>query len=93
LLNEAPVFLALHDACVDLGRLEEARAAIARGLPRLLTRVRGLAGTPYARTFLTQLAPNSGLLAAAEAYGLQPEEAMAGLLGEHIAPSSEPAVA
>jgi tetratricopeptide (TPR) repeat protein len=74
LLNEAPVFLALHDACVDLGRLEEARLAIARGVPRLVVRTRGLKGTPYARTFLTQLAPNAGLLAAAEAYGLVPQE-------------------
>jgi tetratricopeptide (TPR) repeat protein len=74
LLNEAPVFLALHDACVDLGKLEEARAAIVRGVPRLVTRVRGLGGTPYARTFLTQLAPNAGLLAAAEAYGPVPDE-------------------
>jgi eukaryotic-like serine/threonine-protein kinase len=74
LLNEAPVFLALHDACIDLGRLEEARDAIARGVPRLLTRVRGLAGTAYARAFLTQLTPNSALLGAAEAYGLLPDE-------------------
>ena len=72
LLNEAPVFLALHDACVDLCALQEAKDAIARGIPRLVTRVQGLAGTPYARGFLTQLAPNAGLLAAAEAYGLVP---------------------
>jgi hypothetical protein len=38
LLNEAPVFLALHDACIDLGELEAARSAIARGVPRLVTR-------------------------------------------------------
>ena len=44
LLNEAPVFLALHDACIDLGGLEEARAAIARGVPRLVTRVKGPRG-------------------------------------------------
>jgi hypothetical protein len=74
LLNEAPVFLALHDACVDLGLLEEARSAIARGLPRVLTRVKGLSDTPYARGFLTELAANSGLLAAAEAYELVPAE-------------------
>src|SRR5262249_45884046 len=77
LLNEAPVFLALHDACVDLGELSEARDAIARGIPRLVTRVRGLSGTPYARGFLTQLAPNAGLLSAAEAYGLVPREVQA----------------
>ena len=70
LLNEAPVFLALHDACVDLGELEEARRAIARGRAAAGdARCKGLAGTPYARAFLTQLAPNAGLLAAAEAYG------------------------
>ena len=74
LLNEAPVFLALHDACVDLGAHQEAREAIARGIPRLLTRVQGLAGTPYGKDFLTQLVPNAGLLAAAEAYDLVPPE-------------------
>lgn len=74
LLNEAPVFLALHDACVDLGDEKEAREAIARGMPRLVTRVLGLAGTPYARDFLTELAPNAGLLAAAEGYQLIPLE-------------------
>ena len=74
LLNETPVFLALHDACVDLGDLAEARGAIARGMPRLVTRLRGLRATPYSRAFLTQLAPNAGLIAAAEAYGLIPEE-------------------
>jgi len=74
LLNEAPVFLALHDACVDLGDLSEAREAILRAMPRLATRVQGLSGTPYARDFLTQLQSNAGLLAAAEAYGLMPKE-------------------
>jgi hypothetical protein len=82
LLNEAPVFLALHDACVDLGNLEQARSAIARGVPRLVTRLRGLAGTPYPRAFLTQLAPNSGLLTAAEAYGLIPAEVTTALADE-----------
>ncbi len=74
LLNEAPVFLALHDACVDVGDLEEARSAIRRGVPRLVLRVKGLAGTPYGRDFLQQLPSNAGFLAAAEAYGLVPEE-------------------
>ncbi|HEY2509396.1 MAG TPA: protein kinase [Polyangiaceae bacterium] len=74
LLNEAPVFLALHDACVDLGLMPEAKEAIARGIPRLVTRMHGLAGTPYARGFLTQLSENSGLLAAAETYELVPRE-------------------
>jgi serine/threonine protein kinase/tetratricopeptide (TPR) repeat protein len=72
LLNEAPVFLALHDACVDLGAEDEAKDAIRRGIPRLVTRVEGLAGTPYVKGFLTELAPNAGLLAAAERYSLVP---------------------
>jgi tetratricopeptide (TPR) repeat protein len=74
LLNEAPVFLALHDACVDLGNLKDARAAIDRGMPRLVKRVQGLSGTPFARGFLTELTANAGLIAAAEAYGLVPAE-------------------
>jgi tetratricopeptide (TPR) repeat protein len=93
LLNEAPVFLALHDACVDMGDLEQARSAIARGVPRLVTRVKGLAGTPYVRPFLTQLAPNAGLLAAAEAYGLVPEEVTAALAEDSEESSAKPAVA
>jgi len=90
LLNEAPVFLALHDACTDRGQLEEARGAIARGVPSLVRRLKGLGGTPYARTFLTQLASNAGLLAAAEAYGLLPDDAI-GALSADVA--LEPAVA
>ena len=87
LLNEAPVFLALHDACVDLGELSEAREAILRGIPRLATRVQGLSGTPYARDFLTQLPTNAGLLAAAEGYGLVPKELTA-IAGSESAESS-----
>jgi hypothetical protein len=90
LLNEAPVFLALHDACVDLGRLEEARLAIARGVPRLVTRVTGLRGTPFARGFLTLLAPNAGLVAAAEAYDLVPAELNAVLTAEGVADAEPP---
>jgi hypothetical protein len=74
LLNEAPVYLALHDASVDVGDLRGARSAMERGIPPLLKRLRGLEGTPYARTFLTGLTHNSGLLVAAEAYGYVPEE-------------------
>jgi len=74
LLNEAPIYLALHAACVDLGHPDQAKDAISRGLPRLVTRVHGLSGTPYARDFLTHLAPNAGLIAAAEAYGVLPGE-------------------
>jgi hypothetical protein len=74
LLNEAPIYLALHDALIDLGRHEEAKNAIARGLPQLVTRVHGLLGTPHARDFLANVASNAGLLAAAEGYGLLPQE-------------------
>jgi hypothetical protein len=95
LLNEAPVFLALHDACVDVGALPEARSAIAGGVPSLVRRVRGLAGTPYARAFLTELSANAGLLAAAEAYGLVPAEVSAALAADDHAQQrrSRPAVA
>ena len=79
LLNEVPVYLALHDACVDLGLLDQAREALAKGIPRLLTRVRGLAGTAYTQLFLTEVPSNAGFLAAAEAYGVVPEE-LAGAL-------------
>ena len=74
LLNEAPVFLSLHDTAMALGYKDEAKSAIARAIPRLVTRVRNLAGTPYARPFLTQLTINVGLLFAAERYELVPEE-------------------
>jgi hypothetical protein len=81
LLNEATVFLALHDACIDLGDPAGARHAIARGVPRLVTRLKGVSTTPYAFAVLTQLAPNAGLLAAAEAYGLVPDEVTQVLAG------------
>lgn len=73
LLNEAPVYLALHDACVDAGDLQGARGAIERGMPHLLRRLAGLEDTPYAHAYLTGLPHNAGLLEAAEAYGLVPE--------------------
>ncbi|MFO0737357.1 MAG: protein kinase [Labilithrix sp.] len=74
LLNEAPIFLALHDALFDLGRTAEAKQAIARGLPRLVTRVKGLSGTPHQRDFLVNVSSNAGLVAAAEGYGIVPPE-------------------
>ena len=49
LLNEAPIYLALHDACVDVGDLRGARDAMARGIAPLMRRLKGLEGTPYAR--------------------------------------------
>jgi eukaryotic-like serine/threonine-protein kinase len=74
LLNEAPIYLALHDAYVDIGDLRGARDAMARGIVPLLRRLKGLEGTPYARSFLLGLPHNSALLAAAEAYGCIPPE-------------------
>jgi hypothetical protein len=74
LLNESVVYLALHDALVDSGDLDAARNAIARGIPPLIRRVHGLVGTSYARTFLTDIPQNAGLLAAAEGYGVVPDE-------------------
>jgi len=41
-------------------------------VPRLLRRVRGLVGTPYARLFLTELPHNAQLAAMADAFGLLP---------------------
>jgi eukaryotic-like serine/threonine-protein kinase len=82
LLNEAPVYLALHDAHVDAEQLREAKAAIARAMGPFSRRIRGLIGTPYARSFLTQLPHNAGLIAAAEAYGLLPREVRALLVEE-----------
>ena len=74
LLNEAPVYLALHDALVDAGDARGARDAIARAIPPLVRRVSGLGGSSYALAFLTHLPHNASLLAAAEAYGLVPRE-------------------
>ncbi len=74
LLNEAPVYLALHDACVDLGDTKGARSAIERGMGHLVRRLSGLTDTPYAHAFLSGLEHNAGLLHAAEAYGLVPQE-------------------
>lgn len=70
LLNESPVYLALHDAEQELGDEERAREAIRRGIPALVRRLHGLVGTPYAWLFLTELPHNARLLAAAEDEGL-----------------------
>jgi hypothetical protein len=72
LLNETPVFLALSEACIDLGDEDGARDAIARGMGPLSRRLQGLSGTPYAMNFLTDLPQNAALLASAEQYGLVP---------------------
>jgi hypothetical protein len=73
LLNEAPAYLSLHDACVDLGDLASAKQAVERGLPHLARRLAGLEGTAYAHSFVSGLTHNAGLIAAAENYGLVPE--------------------
>ncbi|MFO0614058.1 MAG: hypothetical protein U0414_15805 [Polyangiaceae bacterium] len=72
LLNEAPVYLALHDACVDAGDLRAAKAALERGMPFLERRLKGLENTSYAHSFLTSLPQNAAMIAAAEVYGLVP---------------------
>ncbi|MFO0763050.1 MAG: protein kinase [Byssovorax sp.] len=74
LLNEAPIYLAMHDAYVDIGDLTGARDAMERGVLPLMRRLKGLEGTPYARSFLLGLPHNSALLASAEAYGCIPAE-------------------
>jgi hypothetical protein len=74
LLNEAPIYLALHDALVDSGDLAGAREAMAKAFPPLLRRLKGLEGTPYARPFLVDMPHNVSLLSAAETYGFVPPE-------------------
>ena len=49
-------------------------SAIARGMPRLVTRVQGPRGYALRARLPHAAAPNAGLLAAAEAYGLVPRE-------------------
>lgn len=73
LLNEAVVYLVLHDLHKAEEHEEEARHAVEQSIPRLLRRVRGLVGTPYARLFLTELPQNAQLVAIADAYGLLPD--------------------
>jgi hypothetical protein len=72
LLNESPVFLALHDACAGDG--EAAREAVRRGLVPLTRRLAGLRHTPYARLFVSALPHNEALLSHARDYGLVPAD-------------------
>ena len=74
LLNESVVFLALLRRPHRLSG-EDRRGArrLRRGMPPLLRRLHGLAGTPYARLFLTELHTNARLVALAEDEGLVPE--------------------
>jgi tetratricopeptide (TPR) repeat protein len=73
LLNESVVFLSLYDALTDAGQTDEARDVLKRALPPLLRRLHGLAGTPYARLFLSDLHVNARVVALAEDEGLVPE--------------------
>jgi hypothetical protein len=77
LLNESPVFLALHDAEKEAGDTASARAAVERGLVLLQRRLGGLHGTPYARVFLADLPYNDRLLRRAAEYELVPPEVSA----------------
>ena len=74
LLNEAPVFLALHEALLALGKTSDAKDAILRALPRLVKRTRALSGTGHTYDFLTALRPNAELIAAARRYDILPED-------------------
>jgi tetratricopeptide (TPR) repeat protein len=74
LLNESPVFLALHEACAGDGDAEAARNAVRRGLVHLTRRLAGLRHTPYARLFVTALSHNEALLNQAREYGLVPAD-------------------
>jgi serine/threonine protein kinase/predicted ATPase len=74
LLNESPVFVALHDAYLAAGDRSRAVEAIRRGLGPLTRRLEGLKKTTYAGVFLTELGPNATLLARASEYGLTPPE-------------------
>jgi hypothetical protein len=74
LLNESPVFLALHDACCAGGDERGAIDAVKRGLLPLTRRLAGLKNTPYAHLFLTALAHNEALLKKAADYGLVPSD-------------------
>jgi hypothetical protein len=74
LLNESPVFVALHDAYLASGDQARAIEAIKRGLGPLTRRLAGLKKTSYARSFLSELGPNATLLARAREHGLTPPE-------------------
>jgi tetratricopeptide (TPR) repeat protein len=79
LLNESPVFLALHHACLAEGDERGAVDAVKRGMVPLTRRLAGLRNTPYARLFLTALPHNQDLLKKAAALGLVPTEVKSAL--------------
>lgn len=72
LLNEAVVFLALHDAHSHRGDPAQAREAVGIAMSPLLRRLRGLRSTTYVKSFLIELKDNSSLIALAENYGCLP---------------------
>ncbi len=74
LLNESPVYLALHDSNLRLNRQDKAKEAIKQAMPPLLRRIRGLSVTKYKRPFLTALTDNSTLVSMAASYGVLPTE-------------------
>jgi hypothetical protein len=74
LLNESPVYLALHDVHAKRGETELAKRAIEEGIQPLLRRVSGLLSTHYVRPFLTELVDNATLVSHAERYGLLPDK-------------------
>lgn len=81
LLNETPIYLTLYRAYQDLGNPEAAEKALARSLGPLLRRFQALAGSPYARTFLTGLPENADLVAAIDTLGLLPPSIHSALTG------------
>ena len=68
------VFVALHDAEIEAGDPKTAKIAVERGMGPLSRRLRGLAGTPYARVFLKDLPYNDKLLGLAKEYVLVPPD-------------------
>jgi eukaryotic-like serine/threonine-protein kinase len=68
LLNEAPIFLALHHAASASGQPDEAEAALHRGVPLVEKRALALQGTDYLQSF-RELSDNAELLRLAEAVG------------------------
>ncbi|OQX69410.1 MAG: hypothetical protein B6A08_04850 [Sorangiineae bacterium NIC37A_2] len=81
LLNEAPIYLTLHKIYLDQGAQDAAEQALVRALEPLKRRFLALAGSPYARTFLTGLPENAELVTAIDALGLLPPEIHAALTG------------
>jgi hypothetical protein len=73
-MNEAPIFLALHDALRAEGNAAEAARAIARGAPFFERRIVGLRGTPYAHSFVWSLADNARFAELSSRYGSVSDE-------------------